>query len=367
MMLEADQVYMVVGGCGLLGSRILQELIKKKKADNPNYPKSDIRVVDIRNTATEEPEDYCFYVADICEHQAITDIIVAENKKVTTVFHTASPIMKAPPEIHTKVNIEGTKALLDVCIKTGVKSFIYTSSASVVYSGAPLVYVDETIPYAQPFADYYSETKAIAEKMCLSANGSGGIKTVSLRPSGIFGPGDNQVTPGALMAQKKGYPPLIQVGNNTALFDFTFVDNLVDAHISASDKLACDNTSTNQDSDYRIDGQSFFITNDQPIGMWSFLRLLWAEVGDNRKPILIIPTFIASFILYLLRFLASIKVVKHEVPFVFGMTFTDRYFNISKAKKLLDYKPRVSYSQGVPISVASTLKRWEEDKNSKNN
>ncbi|OMH80058.1 Sterol-4-alpha-carboxylate 3-dehydrogenase, decarboxylating [Zancudomyces culisetae] len=250
------------------------------------------------------------------------------------------------------VNIDGTKTLLEVCKEEKVKSFIYTSSASVVYSGAPLVNVDETIPYPQKFADYYSETKAIAEKMCLAANSPSGMKTLAIRPSGIFGPGDAQTTPGALIAQKKNFPVLLQVGNNTALFDFTYVDNIVDAHISASDLLSSSHNT-------QIQGQAFFITNGQPIGMWSFLRLIWAQVGDTRKPLIIIPNIIATFILYFLKLLACIGVVKHEVPFVFGMTFTSRYFNITKAKTLLNYSPRISYAQGVPIAVKSCLERWK--------
>ncbi|KAJ1944583.1 hypothetical protein EC988_005952, partial [Linderina pennispora] len=51
----------------------------------------------------------------------------------------------------------------------------------------------------------------------------------------------------------------------------------------------------------------------------------------------------------------------HEVPFVFGMTFTPRFFNITKAKKYLGYKPRVPYSEGVPIAVKACLDRWAKE------
>ncbi|PVV00190.1 hypothetical protein BB560_005389 [Smittium megazygosporum] len=321
-----NQIYLVIGGEGLLGQKIIEALINKKKAINPNYEPFEIRSIDIR-APESEPTSYLHFTSDICDKEAILRVINYQDKKVTTVFHTASPIMKAPPHVHKRVNIDGTRALLDVCKESGIKNFIYTSSASVVYSGAPLVYVDETVSYAKPFADYYSETKAIAEQMCLKENDPKNFRVVVLRPSGIFGPGDNQVTPGALAAQRRGFPPLIQIGDNSALFDFTYVDNLVDAHITASDKL--------EDSP-EISGEVFFITNDQPIGMWTFLRMIWAQV-------------------------AQIHLVKHEVPFVFGMTFTSRYFNISKAKKLLGYVPKVSYIEGVPLGVASTLERWKKE------
>ncbi|PVZ99257.1 hypothetical protein BB558_004719 [Smittium angustum] len=357
-MKQDTEVYLVVGGEGFLGRRIVEALIEQKSKTNPGYKSSEIRVADLRMTYPD-PTGYEFYQADICNKERLIEIIKTNGSTVTTVFHTASPIMKAPKELHKKVNIDGTKSLLEACEECGIKNFIYTSSASVVYSGKPLVNVDETIPYANPFADYYSETKAVAEKMCLEANSPNGMKVVALRPSGIFGPGDRQTTPGALIAQKKGYPVLFQVGSNTALFDFTYVDNLVDAHLAASNKLI-------EGSD--IGGNVFFITNDQPIGMWSFLRMIWAGVGDTREPKIIIPDWLAAFILVALNLLSSVGLIKHEIPFVFGMTFTDRYFNINKAKKLLDYKPTVSYKEGVPLAVASTLNRWkEEEKQNKTN
>ncbi|OLY80717.1 Sterol-4-alpha-carboxylate 3-dehydrogenase, decarboxylating [Smittium mucronatum] len=360
-MSESDQVYLVVGGEGFLGRKIVEALVKQRKSVCGTYEPSDIRVVDVKKNYEVSKDDYVFFEGDICNKDSLIKILNHNGKPVTTVFHTASPIMKAPASLHKKVNVLGTRALLDACKTSKVQNFIYTSSASVVYSGKPLIYVDETIPYAEPFADYYSETKAIAEKMCLDENNfaDGGMKTVSLRPSGIFGPGDNQTTPGALTAQKKGYPVLFQIGDNTALFDFTYVDNLVDAHLAASNALI--KSQSDQSKIQKIGGNSFFITNDEPIGMWSFLRLLWAQVGDVREPKIIIPNWLAGIILVILKFLSSIHIVKHEVPFVFGMTFTNRFFCIDKAKNLLGYKPKVSYKEGAPLAVSSTLKRWKDE------
>ncbi|KAI8326369.1 3-beta hydroxysteroid dehydrogenase/isomerase, partial [Martensiomyces pterosporus] len=326
------ETYLVIGGEGFLGRAIVEALIERKKSTGSS---DEIRVLDLRRNY--EDGNVAFFQGDICNPKQVDAALTADGKTATVVFHTASPIMKAPEALHTKVNIEGTKVVLEACRTAGVDKFVYTSSASVVYSGKGLEYVDESIEYAKPFADYYSETKAIAEKLVLEYNDKYGMRTAALRPSGIFGPGDRQTTPGALLAQRKNLPVLIQVGNNTALFDFTYVGNLADAHLLCADKLYDENVS----------GEVFFITNDEPVGMWSFMRLLWGEVGDNRGPKLIIPTFVATMILGLLKLLAAMHLIKHEIPFVFGMTFTPRYFNITKAKKYLGYRPRVPYSEGV--------------------
>ncbi|KAJ1918212.1 erg26, C-3 sterol dehydrogenase [Mycoemilia scoparia] len=357
---RSPHVYLVIGGEGFLGRSIVNALLARINSSQPdNKFRSDIvRVLDIRrNTANKDDDGKIeFFIGDITKPEDVEAALTANGKNVNTVFHTASPIMKAPEKLHYNVNVVGTKNVLEVCRRCGVENFVYTSSASVVYSGEALVNVDESIPYANPFADYYSETKAIAEKMVLDANDSSKFRTVALRPSGIFGPGDRQATPGALLAQKRNFPVLIQVGDNTAKFDFTYVENLADAHLLAADKVQ---------HIKEVGGEAFFITNDDPIGMWSFMRMLWSAVGDTRGPKLIIPTWLAGIILVVLRFLSSIGLVKHEVPFVFGMTFTDRYFNISKAKRLLGYTPRVSYAEGVPIAVEACLDRWKAEEESK--
>ncbi|KAJ1679506.1 hypothetical protein EV182_001908 [Spiromyces aspiralis] len=352
---RAPEVYLVIGGEGFLGRSIVNALVTRKKRQE-QYSHDVIRVLDLRRNHPDDM-DIEFYAGDITRPEDVEAALCPGQGQpaTTTVFHTASPIMKAPPTLHYKVNVEGTRVVLEACRKCGVHNLVYTSSASVVYSGKPLEYVDESVPYADPFADYYSETKAIAEKMVLDTNGTGkegSLRTVALRPSGIFGPGDRQTTPGALLAQRRNLPVLVQIGDNTAKFDFTYVDNLADAHLLAADKVSVDN---------RVAGQAFFITNDQPIGMWSFMRMLWAAVGDTRGPKLVIPTWLAAIILIVLKWLSAMGLVKHEVPFVFGMTFTNRYFNITKAKELLEYRPRITYREGVPLAVNACLERWAKE------
>ncbi|KAJ2146102.1 erg26, C-3 sterol dehydrogenase [Coemansia sp. RSA 678] len=349
-MAEQSEIYLVIGGEGFLGRAIVDALVERRARTQSS---DEIRVLDIRRN--HDDANVVFFQGDICNPSNVDAALTANNNNVTTVFHTASPIMKAPTELHTRVNIDGTRVVLDRCRLHNVQKFVYTSSASVVYSGSALEYVDESIPYAKPFADYYSETKARAEQMVLEADDALGMRTAALRPSGIFGPGDRQTTPGALLAQRRNFPVLVQVGSNTALFDFTYVGNLADAHLLCADKMYNEG----------VAGQAFFITNDEPIGMWSFLRMLWAQVGDTRGPKLVIPNMLASMILVVLRLLALVHVVRHEVPFVFGMTFTPRYFNITKAKKYLGYSPRVPYSEGVQTAVRACLDRWDHEESQK--
>jgi sterol-4alpha-carboxylate 3-dehydrogenase (decarboxylating) len=63
------------------------------------------------------------------------------------------------------------------------------------------------------------------------------LATVAIRPSGIFGPGDMQGTWQMFMSAKKGMHKVL-LGNNTTLFDFTYVDNIAYSHLLAAQKLS---------------------------------------------------------------------------------------------------------------------------------
>ena len=108
--------------------------------------------------------------------------------QATTVFHTASPVAGlAQQDIYHKVNVDGTKAVITACLAHGVKYLVYTSSAGLVFDGQDVFDVDERLPPPETAMDAYNQTKGIAEKMVIEANGKEGLKTVALRPSGIFG------------------------------------------------------------------------------------------------------------------------------------------------------------------------------------
>lgn len=57
----------------------------------------------------------------------------------------------------------------------------------MIDAGIALIDADERMPYPDQFVDAYNESKALAEKIVLEANGRNGLLTVALRPAGIFG------------------------------------------------------------------------------------------------------------------------------------------------------------------------------------
>lgn len=82
-----------------------------------------------------------------------------------------------------RVNVEGTRTLIETCREAGVSRLVLTSSASVVYEGLDIENGTEDLPYASRPMDYYTETKILQEKVlsCLAARASLPI-TILLAP-----------------------------------------------------------------------------------------------------------------------------------------------------------------------------------------
>lgn len=124
---------------------------------------------------------------------------------------------------------------------------------------------DDTLPllYLPKQHEIYSHTKAIADQLVLDCNSrvKGGLLTTCLRPSGIFGEGTD--TAKSFIERAAAGKMNIQMGNGKNLFDFTFIDNVVHAHILAAQALLRSRIQPLPD-DMRVAGEGFIITNDEP-------------------------------------------------------------------------------------------------------
>lgn len=106
----------------------------------------------------------------------------------TCIIHTASPPAGlSDGSVYYKVNVEGTRAIIEAAVACGVRKLVFTSSAGVVFNGGDIIDVDERLPYPDVPLDAYNDSKAKAEALVIASNGKGGLLTVALRPAGIFG------------------------------------------------------------------------------------------------------------------------------------------------------------------------------------
>jgi len=319
---------LVVGGGGFLGRHIAEYLLKRGE--------KHVRIFDVRKTF--DNDKISFVTGDITK---LEDVINA-CEGITVVFHTAATthIGHNSDFIH-KVNVGGTHNVIKACIQKGVKKLVYTSTSSVIFNGRPLHFADETTPYCAKHFDDYNLTKELAERAVLAVEPSSGLLTCSIRPSGIFGPRDVQGWPGFIEVGKNGKSKL-QIGDGSNMFDWTYIDNIVYAHILASDKLVKDSP---------VVQQAYFITNDEPIPFWDMADYVYTNMGYPRVKYRL-PFLLMWYISVLLSFfvwLLSPIVIIHPTftPIRVANAGVNRTFSVEKAKRDLGYKPIVSVKEGM--------------------
>ncbi|KAH7326566.1 C-3 sterol dehydrogenase/C-4 decarboxylase family protein [Stachybotrys elegans] len=349
----------VIGGNGFLGHHIVNLALEQ-------WTTTSISSIDLRCDRNRNP-NAAYYECDITDEARLLSVL--EDVKPDVVIHTASPAVdggQTKDELFRKVNIDGTRTVVEACQKASVKALVYTSSASVISDNVhDLWHADERWPVirGEQQSEYYSETKAAAEEIVIKANRSEqapNFLTTSLRPAGIFGEADGQTLAGFLRAYEKGQTG-IQIGDNNNLFDFTYVGNVAHAHLLAARLLLATAGASTQPLDHeKIDGEVFMITNDSPVYFWDFARAVWRAAGSNSNGK---PSFTMS------KEFASILGVASEIAFMIlrkppvftkqraVMSSMTRFYNINKAKRLLKYQPIWSLDEGVKRGVDYYLRQ----------
>lgn len=348
---------LVVGGCGFLGHHLVQQLVRNQSLQ--------ISVLDLRTNRNRVPT-VSYYDGDITSPQSVEAVI--QQVQPNVIFHTASPIVASQnTNLYYAVNVEGTRTLLEVAGQAGfVKAFVYTSSASVVHdSVSDLIDADEDLPVLRTPAqtEIYSHTKGLGDDLVLAANRKyGTMLTSAIRPAGIFGEGDAQMIPQMMKVYETGKAKF-QLGSNKNFFDFTYVGNVAYAHILAAQKLIDTSSSSTPPSTIptsaptRVEGEAFFITNDEPYPFWDFPHTLWAKAGDKTRAQdrWVISKTVGLMLATMLEWIFWILFWGSKEPSLtrkkIKFSCMNRTYRIDKAKARLGYRPIVDMDEGIRRGV----------------
>lgn len=147
---------LVIGGNGFLGHHVVRLLQR-------DWTCSTISVVDLR-CARNRLDGVEYVEADITEADNLLKVL--SRLRPDAVIHTASPPAQGSGavsnDLFTKVNVEGTRAVVAACQQAAVKALIFTSSASIMSDNqTDLINASENWPVIRGKAqtEYYSETK----------------------------------------------------------------------------------------------------------------------------------------------------------------------------------------------------------------
>ncbi|HON85398.1 MAG TPA: NAD-dependent epimerase/dehydratase family protein [Syntrophorhabdaceae bacterium] len=171
---------LVTGGCGFIGSNVVDAYIEK------GY---DVAIIDNLSTGKQENknEKARLYVEDICK-DGIEEVFKKERPDIVN-HHAAQisvPLSVQDPLFDAEVNIKGIIRLLLLCNKYNVKKFIFSSTGGAIYGDADVVPTGED--YVPEPASPYAIAKLSSEKYIRFFYGQYGLRYTILRYSNVYGP-----------------------------------------------------------------------------------------------------------------------------------------------------------------------------------
>jgi len=321
---------LVTGGGGFLGQTIVRQLLAKghrvSSFSRSAYPELDARDV---------PQ----LSGDIADESAVKDAVRGRD----AVFHVAAKTggMWGRFEEYHRANVIGTRNVITACRASQVPMLVYTSSPSVVFDGEDMQGVNESVPYPAQYHSPYPQTKAMAEQSVMAAADER-LKTVALRPHLIWGPQDNHLVP-RIIARA---PSLRRVGDGNNRVDTIYVDSAARAHVLAMEAL---------EKNPVVSGRVYFISDDNPIGLWEMVDRILAAGGLPPVNRTISPAA-AYRIGALLEWAYCTFRLSGEprmTRFIARELATSHWFDISAAKRDLGYSADISIDEGM-----KRLKAW---------
>jgi 3beta-hydroxy-delta5-steroid dehydrogenase/steroid delta-isomerase len=339
---------LVTGGSGFVGANLVTTLLDR-----------GYRVRSFDRAPSPLPAQPGLEVlrGDICDR----DVVAAAVDGIDTVFHTAALIellggASVTEEYRQRsfaVNVEGTKNLLHAAQAAGVKRFVYTASNSVVMGGKPIAGGDETLPYTDRFNDLYTETKVVAERFVLSQNGVDGLLTCSIRPSGIWGRGDQTMFRKVFESVQAGHVKVL-VGRKGARLDNSYVHNLIHGFILAAEHLVPGGTAP---------GQAYFINDAEPVNMFEFARPVVAACGQHLPRLRISGAAVRAAMSAWQRLHFRFGLPKPPLePLAVERLYLDNYFSVNKATRDLGYRPLFTTEEAMAECLSYYTELFDEMK-----
>ncbi len=230
-----DKRILVIGGAGLIGSHVIEELLKEDVREVIVYDNFSRGSLENMEEALKDPRCRIFEIGgDILQ----TDILNAAMKDVDGVVHLAALWLLQCyefPRAAFGVNIGGTFNVLEACVANNVKRLVYSSSASV-YGDA----LEEPMTEDHPYNNwtFYGATKIAGEHMFKAYHKRYGIEGVGLRYMNVYGPRqDYRGTYIAVMMKvldniDKGIAPVVY-GDGSQAYDFIYVSDTARANVCA--------------------------------------------------------------------------------------------------------------------------------------
>ncbi|MBU0512905.1 MAG: GDP-mannose 4,6-dehydratase [Chloroflexi bacterium] len=334
-MSTTDEKYLITGATGFIGSHLAKDLIEKGKSIKCLVRRSspEAAIQFLNGLGTE------LVYGDLTDEKSLGEAV----KGVGIVFHLGGGgRIDTPEDICHKINVDGTRNLLEACLREGgVERFIHVSTCGVMgnIQNQP---ADETYPY-QPESMAYSRAKTEAEKVALSFKDR--LPVTVIRFPMVYGSplidGDlsqiEGVTPMSMIFSAVQKGQWIYFGDGMTLTHGIHVDDIVHGV-----ELAAENGKT---------GEVYILADEKAVPMKTLVEIS-ARALNVPAPKRHIPLPMAMALALLMESAARLTRRKPMLTreLVQGFAAT-RAFDTGKARRELGFQPTISLETGIQETV----------------
>ncbi|MFL5742506.1 MAG: GDP-mannose 4,6-dehydratase [Flavisolibacter sp.] len=304
--------YLITGGAGFIGSHLVRALLADKDLRMTiidNFDPFYSRQIKLLNTDGFEKHQNILLLDRNLEDLSVHELKKILPEPVDVIIHLAAKAGVRPsidqPLAYQRTNILATQMLLDLARETGIKQFVFASSSSVygMNKNLPWKESEQLLPISP-----YAMTKLAAEQAGYVFSHLTGLRFIALRLFTIYGPSQRpDLAIHRFIKSMLLDEPISVYGDGSSSRDYTYVKDAVQAIISAA---AYD--------------QGLFeiinVGNHVPVTLNELVTTIEEVTGKKAK----------------------IQRLPEQAGEV-AATFAD----ISRANRLLQYKPSISLKQGI--------------------
>ena len=315
---------LVTGATGFVGRHLVDGLLRA----------SDVQVNIITRGRHAPPDEWVgrvkVWTADLADQSSLTPALSG----LDVVYHLAAETRDTV--LFRKVNVGGTRNLLDACAEVGLSRFLHVSSASVVGFGEAYYLDEETSPNPE---DEYEQSKLIAEQTVRAFADQKAMPVTIIRPTIVFGEGPRRGRDSFgewLRAIQSGrfWP----IGRGSYVANYIYVKDLVEGCILAANSQ-------------KAVGETYILSD--PCSMKEFISMMAGALGKN-VPRLFMPVPLACLVAAGFEMLH--KVSGRSVPLtrsrVRALT-SRRVYSPRKIQEELGFAPKIGLAEGMRRTVAS--------------
>lgn len=299
----------MTGGAGFIGSHIVEALVSRRHF---------VRVLDNFSSGKKENLKNTIDRIELVKGDIRSEgTCMKVTRGIDFVLHQAAlrsvPKSMKDPREYNEVNINGALNMLEASVKNKIKCFVFASSSSVYGDTNKFPEKENFLPR---LISPYALTKLTGEHYCRIFSYHYGLRTVSLRYFNVFGPGQSLDDEYAVVIPKfiscilnDKQPPIYGTGRQSR--DFTYIDNIVQANILASQRI-------------QFNSRVFNVGCGRNYTVLELVKILNSIMHKNIKPVFLKPR--------------SGDVFKTKA-------------DISGIRKELGYEPKIDFVKGLELTI----------------